>query len=449
MCFKGFIHSLMKPLRFAPICQNKACPMIDPKLLTKDTEACARKLARKAVPSKEVFTSAKLLQEKNRNIERLEQLRAEKNRLSQDIKKLPPEERKSQAERIKTQVRQIKENITKEETSLSLLQKELRKHLLNLPNFPDESAPKGSSPKDNKEILRSPFDPNPTAVKRIPPHWEIMGGMDIFDQKRAGKIAGSMFAVLKGPGAKLLRALINFAFSIFEKEGYKEFVVPSLVNTESFTGTGQLPKFAHEAYHIEKDDLWAIPTGEVPLTALHRNEILKAEDLPLKYMTCTPCFRREAGSAGQETRGLQRLHEFHKLELVKICRPEKSHEELQSLLESALKPIKQLQLPYRVLDLCAGDLTFSSARTYDIEVWSPGTQSWLEVSSVGLFTDYQSRRSQIRFREGGKILYPHSLNGSGLATPRVIAGLLENGYEGKGKVKLPPALIPYMGTAYL
>ena len=426
--------------------KTKALKMIDPKLLIARPSECAQKLAQKAIPKEDVLAAVRLIKEKNQNIERLQRLRSEKNQLSRSIKKLPPEKRKSQAEQVKGRALQIKENTAKEEASLALLEEKLSQQLLNLPNFPADEAPKGASSAHNVEIAKGGLWPKESP---IPPHWEIMEDLNIFDQQRAGKIAGSMFAVLKGSGAKLLRALTSFAFDLFEREGYQEFIVPSFVNTASFTGTGQLPKFAHESYHIEKDDLWAIPTGEVPLTALHRNEILKAEDLPLKYMACTPCFRREAGAAGHETRGLQRLHEFHKVELVKICQPDDSPQQLQSLLESALKPIKLLNLPYRVLDLCAGDLTFSSARTYDIEVWSPGAKAWLEVSSVGLFTDYQSRRSRIRFKKEGKIFYPHTLNGSGLATPRVIAGLLENGYEGKGKVKLPTALIPYMGSEYL
>lgn len=336
----------------------------------------------------------------------------------------------------------------KEEKNLSYLERELENLLLNIPNFPDDKAPSGNSSKDNVEVFRENFDADFFNSKEFLPHWEIMEELDIFDQKRAGKITGSMFAILKGSGSKLLRSLVSFAFDIFEKD-YMEFVVPSVVNSASLRGTGQLPKFAEEAYHMEKDDLWAIPTGEVPLTALHRQEILDENILPLKYMTYTPCFRREAGAAGQENRGLQRLHEFHKVELVKICKPSHSTLELESLLEDALKPIKLLKLPYRVLDLCAKDLTFSSARTYDIEVYSPGTKSWLEVSSVGLFTDYQSRRSQIRYREGKQNLYPHTLNGSGLATPRVLAAILENYREGKGKVKMPSVLVKYMDSEYL
>ena len=420
--------------------------MIDQRLLLTHLEGCIQKLGRKGVPKEEVLKASQLTAQKNKSIKKTENLRHQKKKLSQEIAHLISKKESSQAEQRKSQVGQLKKELEKETTHLSLLEKELENLILSLPNFPEDKAPAGRSSQDNLEILRENFNPEFFASKHFPPHWEIMEDLDLFDQKRAGKITGSMFAVLKGSGAKLLRSLVSLAFDLFERD-YTEFVVPSVVNSASLRGTGQLPKFSEEAYHIEKDDLWAIPTGEVPLTALHRGEIL--ENLPLKYMTCTPCFRREAGAAGEQNRGLQRLHEFHKVELVKICKPSASHQELESLLQDALKPIKLLQLPYRVLDLCDKDLTFSSARTYDIEVYSPGTKSWLEVSSVGLFTDYQSRRSQIRYRERGQIFYPHTLNGSGLATPRVLAALLENGYEGKGQVKIPQALVPYMNTERL
>ena len=422
--------------------------MIDHRLLLTDLENCIQKLGQKGVSKEEILKAQKLTLDKNKSIEKVEQLRFQKNQLSRQIAEWRVKKEKGQAEKAKHQVSLLKASLKKEEESLSRFKEDLEIALLNIPNFPDNKAPRGDSHRDNVEIFRENFNPDFFNSKDFLPHWEIMEELGIFDQAGAGKITGSMFAVLKGSGAKLLRSLVSFAFDIFGQD-YTEFVVPSLVNSASLKGTGQLPKFAEEAYHIEKDDLWAIPTGEVPLTALHRQEILDEKILPLKYMTHTPCFRREAGAAGQDNRGLQRLHEFHKVELVKICKPSLSNQELESLLQDALKPIKLLKLPYRVLDLCSRDLTFSSARTYDIEVYSPGTKSWLEVSSVGLFTDYQSRRCQIRFREGKQVLYPHTLNGSGLATPRVLAAILENGQEKKGKVKIPKALIKYMGSEYL
>ena len=414
----------------------------------------------------------------------------------------------------------LKDRLIQKEAALQAAQTACRQALLRLPNFPDDKAPEGKTEAESPVIKRD-FRPEDFAGQKPPPHWKIAEELGIFEQKRASKISGPLFAVLRGDGAKLLRALLSLAFQIFED--YTELIVPALVGSEAFTGTGHLPKFAEEAYHIEKDDLWLIPTGEVPLTALHAGEILT--DLPLKYMTCTSCFRREAGAAGERTRGLQRLHEFHKLELVKICRPEDSQKELDLLLEDALKPVQALKLPWRVRDLCAGDLTFASARTYDIEVYSPGTGRWLEVSSVGLFTDYQSRRSRIRFRDlqrdrrrnlqrdpqqdsrtnrvrngktpardtaksaalasaalasadpaaegaktndkpgsgkapardtagdtagsGGALRFPHTLNGSGLAVPRVYAALLECGRQDDGRVLLPEVLQDFMNCRYI
>ena len=422
--------------------------MIDQRLLVTDLESCVQKLTRKAVPKEEVLQAQKLILKKNESIKKVEELRHQKKQKSQEIGQFMAQKQTEKTQQIKKQVEELKASLNQEEKKLSELELKTQNSLLNIPNFPHDKAPDGESSQDNVEVSRENFSADFFNSKDFLPHWKIMEELDIFDQARASKITGSMFSVLKGSGAKLLRSLLSFAFDLFEEE-FTEFNVPSLVNRASFTGTGQLPKFAEEAYHIEKDDLWAIPTGEVPLTALHRQEILNEKELPLKYMAHTSCFRREAGAAGQENRGLQRLHEFHKLELVKICKASQSEQELESLLKSALKPIQLLKLPYRVLDLCTKDLTFSSARTYDIEVYSPGTKTWLEVSSVGLFTDYQSRRSQIRYKEGKQIHYTHTLNGSGLATPRVLATVLENYYIEKAKVKVPEVLVKYMGKEYL
>lgn len=423
--------------------------MVDQKLLLKELDSCIEKWERRSVPKKEVLKLSELIKEKNKLTEEWQKELEKKNKKSKEIEVLfKNPDKKANVENLKKEIGLLKKAIEKSNQKREQLEKEVHQKLLNLPNFPHDLAPDGQSSADNKEIMRENFDLEFFDSQEFLPHWNIMEKLDIFDQKRASKITGSLFAVLKGSGAKLLRSLLSFGFDLFEKEGFVEFVVPSLVNTESLTGTGQLPKFAEEAYHIEKDDLWAIPTAEVPLTALHSKEILSK--LPLKYMAHTSCFRREAGAAGQESRGLKRLHEFHKLELVKLCEPQEGEKELESLLKTALKPIQLLKLPYRVLDLCTADLTFSSARTYDIEVYSPGTKSWLEVSSVSLFTDYQSRRSKIRYKKENQIHYVSTLNGSGLATPRVMAGLLENYYESaRSRVKIPEALIPYMKQNYL
>ena len=419
--------------------------MIDSKLLINDLDASIRRLERKGVSPDEIKAVQKQILQKNQWLKQIESLRSDRKQFSQEIGSALAKKTNSKIDSLKEKVGDIKKSLKKYEDDLDALNKEIQFRMLCLPNFPDDKAPQS---KENIEIKKEGYNPKDYEQKTFLPHWEIAEKLNLFDQARASKISGSLFAVLRGQGARLLRALVHLAYKTYQDD-YLEFVVPSLVNSETFQGTGHLPKFADDTYHIEKDDLWAIPTGEVPLTALHRNEILLKEDLPLKYMTYTSCFRREAGAAGKETRGMQRLHEFHKVELVKFCSPETSQKELESLLLDALKPIKILNLPYRVLDLCPSDLTFASARTYDIEVYSPGTNQWLEVSSVGLFTDYQTRRSQIRMRSGKELIFPHTLNGSGLATPRIWAAILEHYYEKEGRIRVPEALRDFMNCKYI
>ena len=420
--------------------------MINSRLLIEDLEGVKKQLSWKAVPANEVEEAARLVRQKNQFIKQVEQLQAQRNQFAKSIGEFLSQNETDKANEAKKQSTLIKDQLKELEDQLKQRSRELKSCLLRIPNLPDAGAPRGRSAKDNVEVKKEV--PENLGQITCPPHWDIGTELGLLDQERAAKISGSLFTLFCGSGAKLLRALIHLAYQLYQKD-YTEFIVPSFVNSKTFTGTGHLPKFSGDAYHITQDDLWAIPTGEVPLTALHREEILSEKDLPLKYMTYTPCFRREAGSAGQETRGLQRLHEFHKVELVKFCHPEKSHEELNSLLEDALKPIKLLNLPYRVLDLCTGELTYASARTYDIEVYAPGIKQWLEVSSVGLFTDYQMRRCRTRFRSGKKLLFPHSLNGSGLATPRVLAALLEHNYQKDGRVYIPEPLQDFMGCKYI
>jgi len=420
--------------------------MIDSRLLVTDLKECIRKLKRKNIEESHLKNLSQLILKKNRLTATTEELRSQRNQYSKDIGKLMAQQKTKEADLLKQKVHHLKQTLQAENQKLENLENDIHIKLLNLPNFPSDQAPSGNNSAQNKEILTSGY-PN-SKNKNTPSHVEIMERLHLIDLVRASKISGSMFAILRGSGAKLLRSLVALAYEIYEPY-YTEFTVPSLVNSETFTGTGHLPKFADESYYIEKDDLWAIPTGEVPLTALHRNEILLESELTANYMTYTSCFRREAGAAGQDTRGLQRLHEFHKVELVKICKPEDSDQELQNLLEDALKPIKLLQLPYRVLDLCTGDLTFASARTFDIEVYSPGIKQWLEVSSVGLFTDYQSRRSNIRYRQDQQLRFPHTLNGSGLATPRVLSALVETYLQEDGRIRVPDGLTKFMNCDYL
>ena len=418
--------------------------MLDQKCFINDLKELAEKLSLKGVEPSQVYEISDLIKKKNKLIQEVESLQAKKNQLASEISSQLAQKNTDDVSKLKNESSLLKKQASQLEADLQKTQEEIKNKLLIIPNIPHPKAPKGKSAKDNVEILRHI---NKEQEKQTEPHYIIGDRLGLLDQERASRLSGSLFMVLKGQGARLLRSLIQFAYEIYQDK-YTDFVVPSFVNSKTFTATGHLPRFASEAYHIEKDKLWAIPTGEVPLTALHQNEILDASMLPLNYMTYTPCFRREAGSAGKETRGLGRLHEFHKVELVKICSPDESEKELESLLQDALKPIKLLKLPYRILDLCTSDLTFASARTYDIEVYSPGLNEWLEVSSVGLFTDYQMRRAKIRFRSGKKLSFPHALNGSGLATPRVLAALIEHNYQ-NGKLFIPEPLQKFMGCNFI
>jgi seryl-tRNA synthetase len=280
------------------------------------------------------------------------------------------------------------------------------------------------------------------------PHWDLGEELGILDFERAGKITGARFALLLGQGARLERALINFMLDLHTLEHkYLEVLPPFMVNRESMTGTGQLPKFEDDLFHVEGPDYFLIPTAEVPVTNIHRDEILSGGDLPLCYTAHTPCFRKEAGSHGRDTRGLIRQHQFNKVELVKFTRPEDSDAELEKLLANAEEVLRRLELPYRVIDLCTGDLGFSAARTYDIEVWLPAQGVYREISSCSTFGDFQSRRAAIRFRreEGAKPELVHTLNGSGLAVGRTLVAILENGQQKDGSVTIPAALRPYMG----
>ncbi|MGH8922757.1 MAG: serine--tRNA ligase, partial [Actinomycetes bacterium] len=291
------------------------------------------------------------------------------------------------------------------------------------------------------------YDPAAYEGRSYRPHWEVAGDLGILDAERAAKLSGAMFSLLSGGGARLLRGLVNFALDLHGST-YLEVAPPHAVRSEVISRTGHLTKFESQAYRLRDDDLWLVPTAEVPLMGMYQGEILAEADLPARLMAYTVCWRREAGAAGKDTRGLQRLHEFHKVELVKLCRPEDSEAELASLLADCERTLQTLGLPYRVVELCAGDLTFSASKVYDLEVYAPGVDRWLEVSSVSLVTDFQARRGSIRFRrtEGSKVELVHSLNGSGLATPRVWAAIIEHGQQPDGTVRVPEVLVPYVGA---
>ena len=345
---------------------------------------------------------------------------------------------------LASRMKEVSDRIGALDGELREIDEALANLLLNIPNIPHDSVPTGAGEQDNP-VVRTWGEPKKFPFKPLN-HWDIGETLDIIDFDRAGKIAGARFAVMKGAGARLERALINFMLDLQTSRGYTEMLPPFLVNRESMQATGQLPKFEEDLFHVD-DGFFLIPTAEVPVTNYHRGEILKEEDLPLKYAAYTPCFRKEAGSYGKDTRGLIRQHQFDKVELVKFARPESSYEELEALLNDAEEVLKRLELPYRVVSLCTGDLGFSAAKTYDIEVWLPGQELYREISSCSNFEDFQARRADIRYRPsaGKGTALVHTLNGSGLAVGRTLVAVLENYQEQDGTVVVPDALRPYMG----
>jgi len=338
---------------------------------------------------------------------------------------------------IKKQVGVIEE----EEKSIS---QKLNEQILCLPNLPEKDSIKGKNEKYNKEVRKWG---EPVSGKNFKEHWEISNQLSLWDSERSALIAKSRFVTLFNQAAKLERSLINFMLDLHVKKGYLEVLPPALVNTASLTGSGQLPKFAEESFKCADDDLWLTPTAEVPLTSLHRGEIIPKNLLPLKYVAYSPCFRREAGSYGRDTRGLIRLHQFNKVELYWFSTPEKSKEALEKITSDAESVLQELELPYRVIELCTGDLGFSAKKTYDLEVWLPGANAYREISSCSNCGDFQSRRSSIRTKDNNKKnILLHTLNGSGLAIGRTMAAILENGQQSDGSINLPKALIPYFGS---
>ena len=338
---------------------------------------------------------------------------------------------------IKKQVGIIEE----EEKSIS---NKLNEQILCLPNLPEKNSLEGKNEKDNKELRRWG---EPISGNTLKEHWEIANQLNLWDSERSSVIAKSRFVTLFKHAAKLERSLINFMLDLHIKKGYLEVLPPALVNTASLTGSGQLPKFAEESFRCADDDLWLTPTAEVPITSLHRGEIIPKDLLPLRYVAYSPCFRREAGSYGRDTRGLIRLHQFNKVELYWFSTPEKSEEALEQITSDAESVLQELELPYRVIQLCTGDLGFSAKKTYDLEVWLPGANTFREISSCSNCGDFQARRSSIRTKDNNKKnILLHTLNGSGLAIGRTMAAILENGQQSDGSINLPKALIPYFGS---
>jgi seryl-tRNA synthetase len=374
----------------------------------------------------------------------LQQLNADRKRLSKEIG--GKRSRGEPSEELETRVREVGDQIAllnEEATAAEEQQKEL---LLAIPNLPHAAAPIGKDPSENP-VVRS-WGEKPDLPEPVLDHAALGTRLKLFDLERAAKLSGSGFICFTGAGAKLERALIHFMLDLHTREhGYLEMSPPFLVRRDCMIGTTQLPKFEEDMYGLEGDQLFLAPTAEVPVTNFHREEILPASELPRKFVAYTPCFRREAGSAGRETRGIIRVHQFDKVEMVKITAPENSYAELESLTANAERVLQLLELPYRVIELCTGDLGFGSARTYDIEVWSPGQNAYLEVSSCSNFEDFQARRMNLRFKDAeGKNRFCHTLNGSGLALPRLFAALIETGQQPDGSIAIPEKLQPYFGA---
>jgi len=419
--------------------------VLDVKLLRTQFQEVKEKLMQRGGDLANIGRFEQLDKERRRLIAEAEELKSKRNDVSQQIAVLKRE--KKAAEPLIAEMREVGDRIKQLDEQIRQLEEELDGLLLSIPNVPHDSVPVGQSEEDNVEVRRwgeprsFSFEPKP--------HWDIADQLGLLDFERAAKVAGSRFVFYKGLGARLERALINFMLDIHLDEfGYQEVLPPYLVNRASMIGTGQLPKFAEDAFHLDREDYFLIPTAEVPVTNLHRDEILAADDLPLYYAAYSACFRAEAGSAGRDTRGLIRQHQFNKVELVKFVKPEDSYDELEKLTNQAETILQRLGLPYRVVALCTGDLGFSAAKTYDIEVWLPSYGMYREISSCSNFEAFQARRANIRFRREPKAKpeYVHTLNGSGLAIGRTVAAILENYQQEDGSVMIPEALRPYMGN---
>ena len=416
--------------------------MLDLKYLRDNLEEAQRRLATRGEEANlAAFTD--LDRRRRELLGESEALKAEKNRVSAIIGQTKD---KGQVQGEIARMKEVSAQIKTLDDELKSVEENLQGLLLRIPNLPHEETPVGASEADNREVKRwgdlPTFDFDPQA------HWDIGEGLGILDFERGTKITGTRFTLYRGAGARLERALINFMLDLHTGEHkYVEILPPFMVNRDSMTGTGQLPKFEDDLFHTDDPDYFLIPTAEVPVTNIHRNEILAGSDLPVCYTAYTPCFRKEAGSYGKDTRGLIRQHQFNKVELVKFVKPEESDAELAKLLDNAEEVLRRLKLPYRVVDLCSGDLGFSAARTFDIEVWLPGQATYREISSCSNFRDYQARRAAIRFRreDGEKPELVHTLNGSGLAVGRTLVAILENYQQADGSVLIPEVLRPYMG----
>jgi len=415
--------------------------MIDIKLIRENRQVVQEALDRRG-DTAPLDTILQLDEKRRQSLFQMENLRARRNQVSKEIgrtKEKPPQ--------LIAEMKQIGKQITALEEGINKLDEEIRELLLRIPNIPAPDVPLGKSDKDNP-VIRTWGEPKTFTFKPLP-HWDIGEKLDIIDFDRGVKLAGTRFYVLKGAGSKLQRSLIQFMLDLHTREhGYTEIYPPFMVKRECLVGSGNLPKFGDNLYHDEIEDYWWVPTAEVPLTNLHRDEILDGSKLPIYYAAYTACFRREKMAAGKDTRGIKRGHQFDKVELYKFTSAETSDQELLKLLADAEDVVRRLGLAYRIVQLCTGDLGFASSKSFDIELWAPGCNEWLEVSSCSNCRDFQARRANIRYRPGPDqpLKFVHTLNGSGVALPRLLIAVLENYQNADGSVTIPEALKPYMGT---
>lgn len=421
--------------------------MLDFKILREDPDSLIKMLQARGGDTSVVTLAVEQDAKKREHIVEADALKSERNTVSKElgIKKRQGEDISAESARMKEVSARIKDL----DQEIGRLDESLQTILEQLPNFPHPTVPMGLTDQDNVEVAR--WGEFRTAQEWELAHWDLGPKLGLMDFERAAKISGSRFWLLKGAGARLERALINFMLSLHtEQHGYTEILAPSLVIGNTLYGTGQLPRFAEDLFHCEGTDLYLIPTSEVPLTGMHADEILDEDDLNISYCGFSPCFRSEAGAAGKDTRGLIRVHQFHKVELVKICKPEDSYAELDAMVKNAQRVLELLEIPYRTVDICLGDLGFTAAKKYDLEVWSPVQNRFIEISSCSNCTDFQARRANIKVRrKDGKKEFCHTLNGSGLAVGRTFLSLLETHQQKDGSVRIPAALQPFFGSEVL
>lgn len=416
--------------------------MIDLNLIREQPQLVKKSLSDRQMETTPVEQILELDEKRREIIRQVEALKAERNAVSKEIGRM--KDAQARQEKIDA-MKKVGEQIAELDENLRIVESELNEILAIIPNIPDERVPYGKDEHDNV-VLRTVGEKPKFSFEPLP-HWDLGPRLGIINFEQGVKITGSRFYVLSGAGARLQRALISWMIDLHNRQGYTEKYTPFMVKGETLFGAGQLPKFQDNLYKDHEEDLWMVPTAEVPLTGLHMNDVIDEADLPIYYAAYTPCFRREKMSAGRDVRGIKRGHQFDKVEMYKYCKPENSNDELEKMRQDAEQTCAELGLTYRVVQLCSGDLGFGASITYDIEVWAPGCNEWLEVSSISNVTDFQARRANIKYRpsDGGKLRYVHTLNGSGLGMPRTFIAVLENYQQADGSVVIPQVLKPWMG----